>query len=116
MQERFFPTKELKDANDRKPIQFIPEDGKDVNSMWDVLAETVWPSTLVDKTHREVLADEIMSAIYAEESVPIPNIEIILARITQRLMGNEWMLKWIDNNKKMPKHNQLFKKFSRYFK
>ncbi len=99
MSGRFFPTAELKRTDELKPIKsYIPEDGRSPNPIWDDLARAVWPSTLENKTDREALAHQLMWAIYDESATHAPNVEVILARMTQNLMGNTWMKTWQKEN------------------
>lgn len=93
----FFPTEKLKKAREQKPItSYIPEDGRDPNPAWDDVARSVWPATRENQTHREAMASALMWAIYDDTVTgAAPNAAIILARMCQRLMGNEWMEMWL---------------------
>jgi hypothetical protein len=94
---KFYPTKKLKEAGEKKPIMsYIPENGCDPNPAWDDVARSVWPSTKEHQTHREAMASALMWSIY-DDTVggAAPNAAIILARMCQRLMGDEWMEMWL---------------------
>jgi hypothetical protein len=105
----FFPTEHLKKARERKPItSYIPDDGRDPNPMWEELAKSVWPATREKQTNREALADVLMWACQDDTVLgAAPNAGIVMSRMAQRLMGNEWMERWHKDN-----HHQLRRRIS----
>ena len=94
---KFFPTEALKKAREKKPITaYIPEDGRDPNPAWDEVARVIWPATRENQTAREALADVLMLAVNDETVLGAsPNMGVVLARMCQNLMGNEWMEMWL---------------------
>lgn len=96
----FFPTEALKKAREARPItSYIPEDGRDPNPMWDMVARSVWPATKEKQTDREALADVFMWAIYDDTVLgAVPSAGIAMARMAQRMMGNAWMDRWLWEN------------------
>jgi len=108
----FFPTETLKNTNDRKPIKsLIPEDGNDPNKCWDEVARSLWPATREKQTDREALANELMWACQDDTVLgAAPTAGIIMSRMAQRLMGNEWMKMWLFNNDTRLRHRTAFNK------
>jgi hypothetical protein len=100
MSDSFYPTEELKKASLMKPIvSYIPEDGKDPDPSWDVIARSLWPSTVDEKTSREALAHELMFATYDPTLRDVaPTVVIVMSRMCQRLMGDVWMDRWLWDN------------------
>ena len=103
----YYPTKELKEASESKPIiSFIPdEDGRDPDPAWDHVARSVWPTTIEDVTSRDTLAEVLM---YASNDPTLcdasPEAIIVMSRMCQRLKGRGWMDKWLwDNQLKVKK-------------
>jgi len=98
--EKFFPTTELKEASENKPIVgYLPEDGRDPNPAWDLVANAVWPATKENQTAREALADAFMVAsntasVYNDAR----NAALIMARMSQILMGKSWVDRWLWDN------------------
>jgi len=97
---KFFPTEALKKAKESKPItSYIPEDGRDPNPMWDDVARSLWPATKEKQTDREALAEVLMWASYDDTVLgAAPTAGIAMSRMAQRLMGNEWMHRWVREN------------------
>ena len=102
-----YPTKELKEASESKPIiSFIPdEDGRDPDPAWDHVARSVWPTTIEGITSRDTLAEVLMYASNDEVlNDAAPQAVIVMSRMCQRLKGSEWMDKWLwDNQLKLKK-------------
>lgn len=96
----FFPTETLKKAKEQKPItSYIPEDGRNPDPAWDVVARVLWPPSRENQTSRESLADVLMWAIYDDVVLgAAPNASIAMARMVQNLMGNAWMERWVKDN------------------
>jgi hypothetical protein len=92
----FFPTEVLKKVKEVKPIMaYIPEDGRDPNPMWDEVARSLWPATKEKQKDREALAEVLMWAAYDDTVLgAAPCAGIVMSRMAQRLMGNEWMERW----------------------
>ena len=81
------------------------EDDNDDNPIWDVLAKEVWPSSS-DYSDRENLANELMYALYGDNKAVNTNLNIILSRLVQLLMGTSWMeLKKRSFTKERKKYN-----------
>jgi hypothetical protein len=97
---KFFPTEALKRAKELKPItSYIPEDGRDPNPMWDDVARSLWPAAKENQTDREALAEVLMWASYDDTVLgAAPTAGIMMSRMAQRLMGNEWMKRWAWEN------------------
>ena len=100
MSDIFYATEELKQASMEKPVvSHIPEGGRDPDPSWDHIARSIWPTTLEDKTSREALANELMFATNdptLNEAAPMA--VIIMARMCQRMMGDDWMKRWLWDN------------------
>jgi len=96
----FFPTERLKATMEAKGIKsYIPEDGRDPNPCWDEVARIAWPSSLENQTSRESLANQLMYAVYDDViSGACPEAAIIMSRMAQNLMGNQWMEDWLCKN------------------
>jgi len=92
-----FPTEQLKVTMEEKGIKsYIPEDGRDPNPAWDVVARALWPSTLESQDHREALATQLMWGSYDDVVAgAAPEAAIIMARMAQLLCGKSWMDNWI---------------------
>lgn len=64
------------------------------------MARSVWPATKEKQTSREALAEVLMWAINDDTILgAAPYAGIVMARMAQRLMGNEWMINWLKFNK-----------------
>lgn len=121
----FYPTEALKKASERRPVtSYIPEDGRDPNPAWDEIAKAVWPATREGQKSREALADVLMWACNDDVVLGAsPNAGIVMARMVQNLMGNEWMDRWLRDNsgplrRKITLHRREFggcKKFVKSF-
>jgi len=96
----FYPTEALKVASEHKPISsYIPDDGRDPNPAWDVVARSVWPATKYGQKDREALAEVLMWACNDDVVLgATPSAGIVMARMVQSLMGNAWMDRWVRDN------------------
>lgn len=122
----FFPTEVLKLKSEQKPIQVqLHEDGREPQMCWDEIARSLWPATKEKQTDREALANELMWACQDDTVLgAAPTAGIIMSRLTQRLMGNEWMHRWLIDNQSQLRHRTAFnrreyggvsKMFKRFF-
>jgi len=94
----FYPTETLKKKMIEKPVtSYILDDGRDPNPAWDVVARSIWPASVENKTDREALADRLMYSIHKEDGLEYETL-IIMSRMAQNLMGNEWMQNWLKNH------------------
>lgn len=94
----FYLTETLKKKMMEKPIiSYIPDDGKDPNPAWDLLARSVWPSSTETETDREAFANRLMKSIHNESEIGCETV-IILSRMAQLLMGRTWVNDWLKNH------------------
>lgn len=96
----FFPTEELKIRSEKQPItSYIPDDGRDPDPAWDVVARSLWPATRENMSHRESLASTLMYAVY-DETIQLASRDtsVITSRMVQTLMGRAWMDRWLRDN------------------
>lgn len=93
-----YVTPEIAKAREgRSSSAYLLEDGRDPDPVWDTIARALWPATKEKQTHRESLADRLMKATYASNDTDTLDRDaaIIMARLTQFLMGKPWVERWI---------------------
>ena len=110
MATTFFPTEVLKQKSERKPIKTkLIEDGRDPSNCWDEIARSLWPATHDQLTDREALANELMWACQDDTVLgAAPTAGIIMSRMAQRMMGNNWMARWLRDNHTVLRHRTAF--------
>ena len=93
-----FITPEVAKAREKRALTaYLLEDGRDPDPIWDTVARALWPATKEKQTHREALAHQLMKATYSDNDSDALDRDaaIIMARLTQLLMGKPWVERWI---------------------
>lgn len=96
-----YVTLEVAKARDSRPsTAYLLEDGRDPDPIWDTVARALWPATKEKQTHREALAHQLMQATYSSNDTDSLDRDaaIIMARLTQLLMGKPWVERWVWDN------------------
>ena len=93
-----YVTPEIAKAKEKRALgAYLLEDGRDPDPIWDTVARALWPATKERQTHREALANRLMTATYGSNDTETLDRDaaIIMARFTQLLMGKPWVERWI---------------------
>lgn len=93
-----YVTLEVAKAKEKRALTaYLLEDGRDPDPIWDTVARALWPATKEKQTHREALAHRLMKATYSSNDSDALDRDaaIIMARLTQLLMGKPWVERWV---------------------
>ena len=93
-----FVTPEIAKAKEKRASSaYLLEDGRDPDPIWDSVARSLWPATKEKQSHREALAHQLMKATYSSNDTDAlyRDAAIIMARLTQLLMGKPWVERWV---------------------